>query len=263
MPGNLTERRWEKVVDSSAHTALRGRRPWLDRARGVALVAMIIYHALWDGLMFGLIDWTLERDAAMRLSAQIIAGSFLFISGVSLALAASSNAQALLRRRSFWKRFAMVAGAAVLVTVATFFALPQAPIYFGILHHIALASVLIALVSPFHPFLAAAVAAVALILHESIAVAALNHPATIWLGLGTQAPVTADWVPLFPWLAAGLLGFAITKQMLVPWLASRAPSPTETKNDPLLWMGKRSLAVYLIHQPILIGLIMGYQWLTG
>ncbi len=233
----------------------------LDQARGLALVAMIIYHGLWDGFQFGLLVWTPERDAAMRLAAQIIAGSFLTISGLSLALAATTRSEPLLLSRSFWKRTIIVAGAAVLVSATSFIVLPQAPIYFGILHHIALASVVIALVAHHHPFLAATIAAVVLIINGYVAESALNHPATIWLGLGTQTPVTADWVPAFPWLAAGLLGFAIGKQILLPWLRSRPPStqPKARPRDPLTWMGRHSLIIYLIHQPILIGLIYAYQ----
>jgi uncharacterized membrane protein len=235
----------------------------LDQARGLALVAMIVYHGLWDGFQFGLLIWTPERDAAMRLAAQIIAGSFLTISGLSLALAAATQSDLLLRNRSFWKRTAIVSGAAILVSAASFVVLPQAPIYFGILHHIALASVVIALVAPHHAFLAATIAAVVLITNAYVAEPVLNHPAIIWLGLGTQTPVTADWVPAFPWLAAGLLGFAIGKQILVPWLSSRAPSGQTdfTPRDPLTWMGRHSLVIYLIHQPILIGLIYLYQWI--
>ncbi|MEO0384052.1 MAG: heparan-alpha-glucosaminide N-acetyltransferase [Pseudomonadota bacterium] len=244
-----------------ASQAPLSRLALLDQARGLALIAMIIYHALWDGFQFGLLIWTPERDQAMGLAAQIIAGSFLTISGVSLALSSAMSAMPLIQRRSFWRRTGIVAGAAVLVSAASFIALPQAPIYFGILHHIALASVVVALVARQHPFLAAALAALVVVTKASIALPALNHPATVWLGLGTEVPVTADWVPVFPWLAAGLLGFAIGKHMLVPWLQSRPPSPHKTMRDPLTWMGRRSLVIYLIHQPVLIGLIYLYQWI--
>lgn len=239
----------------------------LDQARGLALVAMIIYHALWDGFQFGLLTWTFERDQAMRLAAQIIAGSFLVISGLSLSLADAGSETPLLRRASFWKRTAIVAGAAVLVSAVSFVALPQAPIYFGILHHIALAGVVIALLAPLHAFAKAAMAALVVIFSANVAVPALNHPTVIWLGLGTQPPVTADWVPVFPWLAAGLLGFAVGKQFLVPWLQSKPPMPeaaaAQIRRNPLAWMGQRSLVIYLIHQPILIGGIVFYQWVDS
>lgn len=238
----------------------------LDLARGVALIAMIIYHAVWDGLQFGLISWTVERDLLLQQSARLIAGSFLLIAGISMALASARSVEPLIKKQDFWKRFAILAGAAILVSIATFFAIPQAPIYFGILHHIALSSILLALLASLPAFFLVALGAGVLIINTYIGVEALNHPATIWLGLGTQTPVTADWVPLFPWLAAGLIGLGIGKMFILPWMASRPPQgETQQTSNPakqlLCWMGRHSLAVYLIHQPILIGLIQTYLWL--
>lgn len=244
----------------------RNRLVVLDLARGAALIAMIIYHAIWDGLQFGLINWTLERDLALQQSAKLIAGSFLFIAGISIALASARSAKPLINKRGFWKRFALLAGAAALVSIATFFALPQAPIYFGILHHIALSSVILALLTPLPAFFLVALGAGVLIINAYVGIEVFNHPATIWLGLGTQNPVTADWVPLFPWLAAGLIGLAIGKMVIIPWMASRPPrsGDVHSSNRPaklLSWMGRHSLAIYLIHQPILIGLIQAYLWM--
>ena len=235
----------------------------LDRLRGAALLAMIAYHAFWDGLTFGLIGWTPQRDLALQTSAKFIAGAFLLIAGVSLALAQASAVQPLWRTRPFWRRVGLVAGAALLVNIVTWFALPQAPIYFGILHHIVLASLVGVLVAKAHPFVPMAIAAAVLVIDNQIALPALSHPATIWLGLATTAPITADWVPAFPWLAAGLVGLSLGTMVLVPWLASLPPAPASAAQagwtDPLAWMGRHSLSIYLIHQPLLIGLIIIYQ----
>lgn len=251
----------------STPIAPRHRLVALDLARGTALIAMVIYHAIWDGLQFGLIGWTLERDLALQQSAKLIAGSFLLVAGISIALASARSATPLLCKQGFWKRFALIAGAAVLVSIATYFALPQAPIYFGILHHIALSSVILALLTLLPAFFLVALGAGVLIIKAYVSIEAFNHPATIWLGLGTKTPVTADWVPLFPWLAAGLIGLGIGKLFILPWMASRAPqSEDQQGSNPvaqlLCWMGRHSLAVYLIHQPVLIGLIQAYLWLS-
>lgn len=250
----------------TTHVTPHHRLVALDLARGTALIAMIIYHAFWDGLQFGLIGWTLERDLLLQQSARLIAGSFLLVAGVSIALASARSGQLLVNKRGFWKRFALLAGAAALVSVATFFALPQAPIYFGILHHIALSSVILALLTPLPAFFLVALGAGVLLTNAYVGIELLNHPATIWLGLGTKAPITADWVPLFPWLAAGLIGLGVGKMFIVPWIASRPPQGDKpAKPNALIrlltWMGKHSLAIYLIHQPILIGLIQAYLWL--
>ena len=249
-----------------AHAPAPARLAALDMLRGAALCAMIVYHAAWDAVQFGLIAWTPERDAVLVISARYIAGGFLLISGVSLALAAERTGGPLLRSTAFLRRLGALVAAAMLVSLATFVALPQAPIYFGILHHIALASIVLALLSRAHPFVALTLAAAVLLVNDQVAVPALNHPATIWLGLGTRAPVTADWVPIFPWLAAGLAGFALGRAWLVPWLASRAPQAGPPRSAParaLAWMGRHSLAIYLIHQPILIGAILLYQTVSG
>ena len=93
-----------------------GRIAWLDRARGIALLAMIVYHAIWDGLMFGLIPWSVGLNETMVLSAKIIAGSFLLISGISLALAAHVSPKPLTSAGVFWKRVAIIAAAAAFLT---------------------------------------------------------------------------------------------------------------------------------------------------
>lgn len=241
----------------------------LDHLRGAALVAMIGYHAAWNAVNFGFTAWTVERDLALQVSARYIAGSFLLISGLAIALAATRSQRPLYAMPRYWRRLAMVAGAAALVSAATFIALPSAPIYFGILHHIAFTGLVLAALAHAHPFLAIALGALVLIGDSLLALPALNHPSIIWLGLGTAAPITADWVPVFPWLAAGLFGFGLGKAYIIPWLAGRAatqgatPMQPQARPDPLGWMGRHSLAIYLIHQPILVGLMMAYRSLSS
>ncbi|MBV6657341.1 MAG: DUF1624 domain-containing protein, partial [Devosiaceae bacterium] len=129
-----------KTEDTSA--AGMPRLVWLDRARGAALVAMIVFHAAWNAVQFGAVAWTAGRDAALAAIAPWIAGSFLVISGAALALAAhaaASRGQELIKSRPFLRRLALLVLAASAVNVGSWLALPQAPIYFGVLHHIAVA----------------------------------------------------------------------------------------------------------------------------
>ncbi|MEM6383501.1 MAG: heparan-alpha-glucosaminide N-acetyltransferase [Pseudomonadota bacterium] len=237
----------------------RERLVWIDRARGAALVAMIIYHAFWDALFLGVWAWSPQRDALLGVIAPFIAGSFLAISGLSIALADRACDGPLITNHRFLRRMVFLASAAALITIVTLFALPQAPIYFGVLHHIFVASILLALLVGAHPFFTLSVGAVVLIVHEAVALEAFNTPALIWIGLGTRAPVTADWVPMMPWLAVGCIACALGRAWLLPWLASRPTATADISSwptyDVLSWMGRHSLAIYLIHQPILIGLL--------
>ena len=63
-----------------------GRIEAVDAARGAALLAMAIYHFSWDLSFFQLIATPVATDPAWKWFARAIAGSFLFLVGVSLVL---------------------------------------------------------------------------------------------------------------------------------------------------------------------------------
>ncbi|HEX5933878.1 MAG TPA: heparan-alpha-glucosaminide N-acetyltransferase, partial [Pseudorhizobium sp.] len=108
----------------------------IDTLRGVALLAMASYHFTWDLEFFGYLEPGTATHGWWKIYARAIASSFLFLAGISLVLAHYPA----IRWRSFWKRFAMVAGAALAISIATFIAVRGAWIFFGILHCIAVAS---------------------------------------------------------------------------------------------------------------------------
>ncbi len=76
---------------------------------------------------------------------------------------------------------------------------------------------------------------------------------TNWVGLVTGKPVTEDYVPVLPWLGVMLLGFVVTRRWPGLW-AGAAPRP-------LAVLGRWSLSFYMVHQPVLIGVLMAVQFL--
>ncbi len=220
------------------------RLGWLDVARGVAVIAMVIYHFAWDLSHFGLVETDIGLDPAWKRFAQAIAASFLAIAGVAQAVALRNG----IDRLAFSKRMALVGGAALAVTGASYAAFPDRFIFFGILHCIALASVigLAFRAAPFGLTLAAGLAVLALPL--VLRAEAFNAPALIWLGLGTKVPLTNDFVPVFPWVGWFLAGLALG-QRLRPVAAPSARRPSLIAR-----LGRWSLPVYLIHQPVLFAL---------
>jgi len=114
----------------------KSRIELIDAARGGALIAMAIYHFAWDLEFFGYAAQGMTAVGGWRLFARSIASSFLFLVGFSLLLAHVRG----VRWQSFWWRMVQVGGAAAAITLVTYFATPDAFIFFGILHHIALAS---------------------------------------------------------------------------------------------------------------------------
>ena len=236
-------------------TQRQGRALWIDVARGGAILAMIAYHFSFHLTFFGYVDWPVAFHPAWRSFAASIASTFVFAAGVSLTYAHGER----IRWRAFWRRFAIIAGCAALVTIGTVFAMP-APIYFGILHAIALFSLLALpfLAAPAWLTLAAAVAV--LVLPHVYTSPMFDGPWFYPLGLASRAPFTFDYEPIFPWFGAMLLG--IVAGRLVPRPAAGA-SGYDRANWPLRAIaaaGRNSLVIYVVHQPLLFGLLMAFNW---
>lgn len=221
----------------------------LDAARGAALAAMILYHAAWDLSFLGLIATDVAAEPGWRLFAQAIAASFLLIAGISLSLATRAGAG--LPR--MLRRVGIIAAAAAAVSAATYAFLPGQGVYFGILHCIALSSLVGIALRRAPVALLLALAAVALALPSVAAGPAFDSPAWYWLGLSTAVPPAPDYVPLLPWLAALLAGMAAGRALPAPQPAAAAPGRLMRL---LAAAGRHSLPIYLLHQPVLLGLLL-------
>lgn len=227
----------------------------IDIARGVALLAMAIYHFRWDLEFFGYATPGLTAVGGWKFFARCIASSFLFLVGFSLFL---GHARAI-RWRPFGIRLAKVAGAAALISVATYLATPQAFIFFGILHQIALASVLGLAFLRVPALITLVVAALVIAAPHVVRSEVFANPALWWVGLAPTNPRSNDYVPLFPWFGAVLIGIAAAKLSQSSGLLERLREiPDARWTKPLDFIGRHSLAFYLIHQPVLIGVIWAF-----
>jgi uncharacterized membrane protein len=233
----------------------------IDSARGAALIGMAIYHLSWDLAYFHLAPAYLPMTPPMRLFSHAVAGAFLLLAGASLALAHRGG----VRWPAFWRRLAVVGGAAALVTGATYFFAPDETVFFGILHCIAAASLLAAPLMRTGPWRVLAFGAACLVAPVLFANAAFNPPALVWLGLGTVPPHTLDWRPLLPWSGCVFVGLALTRLNFRALIGSPLARwrPSFRLARALSWAGRHSLAIYLIHQPILFAILFAATSLTG
>jgi uncharacterized membrane protein len=244
-----------QVAAPAAKTPI-GRIALLDVARGIAMIAMTIFHFSWDLEFFGYAPLGMTSQFGWKLFARTIAASFLLIAGISLMFAHIDG----VRWRAFWRRFAMVAGAALIISTATYYTTPERFVFFGILHQIA-AACLIALLFMRLPALS--------ILGFGIAVLALPfyfrnelflEPYFWWSGLAPYDPPSNDYVPVFPWTGFVLLGMAIAKFGVQSGLALKL-STVKANQGPfgraLSVLGNYSLIYYLLHQPAMIALLYG------
>src|SRR5690606_8834360 len=110
------------------------------------------------------------------------------------------------RWRPFWRRWLMVAASAALITIATWFATPQDFIFFGILHQIALASLIGLAFLRLPAWLALIAAAAFIYVGNTMRSGIFNPPFLWWVGLSSFIPRANDYVPLFPWFGAVLAG---------------------------------------------------------
>ncbi|MEO8685102.1 MAG: heparan-alpha-glucosaminide N-acetyltransferase [Devosia sp.] len=231
----------------------RPRFAVLDVTRGLAIIAMVVYHFCWDLSYFRFIAANVGFDFGWVVFGRLVLTAFLMLVGIGLVLAHGRG----IRWPAFWRRQAMVAGAAIVITVATYVAFPDSFVYFGVLHAIAVTS-LLAL-----PFLRAplamtvAVAAIAILLPAVHSDPFFDAPWTSWIGFWVKAPPTNDLVSVFPWFGIVLLGVIGARLVLGSGAADRlaAIQPDNRLARVLSRMGRWSLIIYLVHQPILLGVL--------
>ena len=228
--------------------ATPARVPALDALRGTAIVAMAIYHFCFDLRYFGFLRADLEHDWRWITARTLILSTFLLVAGASAVLADRLHAGRTSRR--WLVHVAVIAAAAVAVSAGSYLMFPRTWIWFGVLHAIAV-SLLIARPFVRRPALAAAAGVAIVVAGLAFHNAAFDNRTLGWLGFMTAKPPTEDYVPLFPWTGVLLLGIAVGHHLVRTRFAALAP--LSRAPAVLGSLGRHSLAVYLLHQPILIG----------
>lgn len=234
-----------------------GRYDRLDALRGAAIAWMTAYHFGFDLNYFGWIRQDFYRDPVWTWQRTAIVSLFLFCAGLSQAVAHAQGQ----RWPRFWRRWAQIAGCALLVTAGSWLMFPRSYIFFGVLHGIAAMLVVVRLTAGWGRWLwPAGALAIGLALAASAAHAAwpslefLNRAPFHWLGLVSRKPITEDYVPLFPWLGVMWWGMAAGQ-----WLLANRPQLLQGALVPqagaLAWMGRWSLSWYMLHQPVMIGVL--------
>ncbi len=225
----------------------------MDAARGVAILMMVVYHLAYDLYAFGGYDIQATTGAWARF-ADLTAGTFLFLVGVSLAISRSRiGGSGRGPFRHYLVRGLKILGYGMILT-AIFLVFGMGVVAFGILHLIGVSIILC------YPFLT--LRWTNLLLGAAIFAAGLYIQAqgfsgeSPWLlpfGVVPENLVMPDYRPLLPWFGVVLVGLSFGNVVYADgnrptWLARKAPVAAR----PLLPLGRNSLLIYLVHQPILI-----------
>ena len=228
----------------------------IDALRGIAIILMISYHTLYDLYYFTSINvnlWSGTFWSIGRASASI----FIFLVGVSLTISFSRIKDRYKKTEIINKYFirgTYTFSLGLLITAMTYLFLDRGTIYFGILHFIGL-SIIIA-----YPFLR--LKNINLLLGSAIIVTGfylktltMNTPYLIFLGLRPESFYTLDYFPLFPWFGIVLIGICFGNTFYPNGKRKIKVPDIQKYIRPLTILGKNSLIIYLIHQPLLIFLI--------
>jgi uncharacterized membrane protein len=229
----------------------------LDALRGLAIVWMALFHFGFDLAHFKLIEQNFYRDPFWTVQRTVIVTLFLGVAGLSLAAALDAGQP----WPRFWRRWAQIAGCALLVSAGSALMFPRSWISFGVLHGFAVMLVLARLAAPLRGWLwplGALLIALPLFVQHPF----FDTRATNWIGLVTRKPVTEDFAPVLPWLGVMLWGLAGGQWLLAhrrAWLAGPLAAPLQ----PLAVLGRWSLGFYMLHQPVLIGAILAWRALAA
>lgn len=229
-----------------------GRYWELDLFRGIAVVMMIAFHALYDlDFLSGPAD---IHSGIWPIFAKATASIFLLLVGISLTI---SSARARIRGEDFFLRYlrrgARIFSWGMAVTLATMLLLGEGFVVFGVLHLIGISIILS------YPLLRRPLADLAFGLPAISAGLWLRNvssdsPWLLWLGLVPRHFYSVDYFPLLPWFGVVMVGVFLGN-LLYPEGVRRVRLPDVSARTPtkqICILGRNSLPIYLIHQPILI-----------
>lgn len=225
----------------------------LDALRAAAIVWMAAFHFCFDLNHFRFIQQDFYRDPFWTIQRSVIVSLFLFCAGFGQAVAWEQG-QGWPR---FWRRWAQVAGCALLVTAGSYLMFPRSYISFGVLHGIALMLIITRLTAGAGKWLWL-MGLVAVLLPQVVQSSFFDTRLTNWVGLVTRKPITEDYAPLLPWIGVTWWGLAAGQWVLKnrrEWVTGALPAGLA----PLATLGRWSLSFYMLHQPVLIGLLMAVR----
>ncbi len=244
---------------------MKGRFWEVDLVRGLAVVMMVLFHLAYDLSYFGLYGLDMYSGFWFYL-AHITAGIFILLAGVSLTLSASrtrlqNQDQSLYFK--FVKRGMKIFSLGLGITAATYLLIGKGFIIFGVLHFIGVAIILA------YPFLNlkalnVMIGAVIIIIGIYLQGLEFGFPWLLWLGLAPKGFYTLDYFPIFPWFGVILIGIFLgdalyggyRRKINLPDISNLQGSGyAYFLTKPFVFLGRKSLWVYMIHQPVLIAIL--------
>ncbi len=214
-------------------------RIWeIDALRGVAIICMVGYHLYFDLTYYygiALRGW----DFLAPLSSTL----FMLLCG------ASSNMS-----RNNVKRGLLILGFGVAVTVVTFMLDKDTFVRFGILQLLGCCTLLYAVgLGKLNNIALGLIAAVVFALNFWV-----RNIRADWLlpfGIMPKGFISLDYYPLIPYLAFFILGIILFRIIYKQRATKISNAAIQRAATPLVFIGKHSLIIYVVHQPLILALL--------
>jgi uncharacterized membrane protein len=240
----------------------RVKRFWeIDFFRGIAIILMIVFHIFFDLTFFDIYEINFKSGFFLYLWVSIPL-LFLLLVGISIPLKFNKLDKVLKKERgkiitSFVKRGLFIFMLGLFITLVTWFLIGERFIIFGILHLIGLSIIItIPLINSkwFNLFVGLVLIVVGFMTYS----VRIDSSWFILIGIRPRGFYTLDYFPLLPWLGVVLIGIFIgnhlytnyKRQFSIPELGENTVVKT------IGFLGRHSLFIYLIHQPLIITVLM-------
>lgn len=231
----------------------------MDELRGLCVILMVLFHALYTiGLIYN-VGWATTLLNIFSPLQPFFAGIFILISGISSMFSRSNT-----------KRGLKLAGVSIIVTLVTVFFVQGSEIWFGILHFLSICMILFGLLKKplekVKPLWGIVVCLILYIITSGIPYRVLGIPGFLSislpdalyssdifapLGFHTRGFYSSDYFPLLPnifiFFAGGFLGIWAKRGLFPETLY-------KLRSKPLSFIGKHSLIIYVLHQPLIYGI---------
>lgn len=231
----------------------RIRLDCIDTFRGIAIVMMMVFHLCYDLNYFGWTQFPMTNSLGWILWRILIVSIFLSLVGISSVLRDTFKPS----WQDFWQRWRQIAGAAIVVSTGSYLMFPDSYIYFGILHLITLSLIFARLLLKLGVF-NLILGGLVIVMSNTVSNPIFNSRWLNWTGLATQSIPSEDFVPVVPWFGTVLIGCALGTM----WRQHKFQTPqfifylSQNNLYWFTWMGRHSLILYLLHQPVMIATII-------
>jgi len=254
--------------DSNKKSTKKIRYEKLDGIRGIALLNMIAYHMVWDLVYLYQVDWAWYKSEGAYVWQQGICWTFLFLSGFCWPLGSHA-----------WKRGITVFLGGAIIMFVTLIVIPQNRVVFGVL---TLAGSCMLLMNLLDRWLCRLPAGIGMIVSGFLFFLTRNvnegylgferwnfvrlpgglyhNLLTTYFGFPHKGFYSTDYFSLFPWIFLFLTGYFtfhfLSEKGKLHFLEKRVLSPVE-------WLGKHSFEIYMVHQPVIYGVLEKVFWILG